>query len=172
VLSLLKEMCDKNVVKHCIAVSDYAYEMALQIKNNGYQVDLELVRLGGLLHDIGRSKTHGIMHGVIGAEILRELNFDEKLALIAERHIGAGIPKNEAIELGLPPKDYIPISIEEKIVAHADNLIFGTKRVEIDDVIEKFKKRVGENHPSIKRIILLNDEINSLLTKHHLHSHV
>ena len=162
-LSILKELCPKNVVEHCLAVSDYAYELALAIKNNGYDVDVELVRLGGLLHDIGRSKTHGIMHGVIGAEILRELNFDEKLALIAERHIGAGIPKNEAIELGLPPKDYIPISIEEKIVAHADNLIFGTKRVEIDDVIEKFKKRVGENHHSIKRIILLNDEINSLL---------
>jgi uncharacterized protein len=151
------------VVEHCLAVSDYAYELALAIKNNGYDVDVELVRLGGLLHDIGRSKTHGIEHGVVGAEILRDLGFDERLALIAERHIGAGITKEEAIELGLPPKDYLPVTLEEKIVAHADNLIFGTERVEIDAVIEKFEKRLGKNHPSIRRIILLNDEINSLL---------
>ena len=162
-LSILKELCPKNVVEHCLAVSDYAYELALAIKNNGYDVDVELVRLGGLLHDIGRSKTHGIEHGVVGAEILRELGFDERLALIAERHIGAGITKEEAIELGLPPKDYLPITLEEKIVAHADNLIFDTERVEIDAVIKKFEKRLGKHHPSIRRIILLNDEINSLL---------
>lgn len=136
-LSILKNLCSENVVEHCLAVSEYAYELALAIKNKGYEVDVELVRLGGLLHDIGRSRTHGIEHGVVGAEILRELGFDEKLALIAERHIGAGITKEEAIELGLPPKDYLPITLEEKIVAHADNLIFGTKRVEIDDVIKK-----------------------------------
>ena len=162
-LSILKELCPKNVVEHCLAVSDYAYELALAIKNNGYDVDVELVKLGGLLHDIGRSKTHGIEHGIVGAEILRELGFDERLALIAERHIGAGIIKEEAIELGLPPKDYIPITLEEKIVAHADNLIFGSERVDMDAVIKKFEKRLGKNHPSIKRIILLNDEINSLL---------
>ena len=162
-LSILKELCPKNVVEHCLAVSDYAYELALAIKNNGYDVDVELVKLGGLLHDIGRSKTHGIDHGVVGAEILRALGFDERLALIAERHIGAGITKEEAIELGLPPKDYLPVTLEEKIVAHADNLIFGTERVEIDAVIKKFEKRLGKDHPSIKRIILLNDEINSLL---------
>ncbi|XRO76324.1 TIGR00295 family protein [Methanocaldococcus sp. 10A] len=162
-LSILKNLCSKDVVEHCLAVSEHAYELALAIKNNGYSVDVELVRLGGLLHDIGRSKTHGIEHGVVGAEILRKLGFDEKLALIAERHIGAGITKEEAIVLGLPPKDYLPITLEEKIVAHADNLIFGTKRVEIDDVIKKFEKKLGENHPSIKRIILLNEEINNLL---------
>ncbi|ACV24845.1 TIGR00295 family protein [Methanocaldococcus fervens] len=162
-LSILKSLCPENVVEHCLAVSEYAYELALAIKNNGYDVDVELVKLGGLLHDIGRSKTHGIEHGVVGAEILRKLGFDEKLALIAERHIGAGITKEEAIELGLPPKDYVPTTLEEKIVAHADNLIFGSKRVEVDDVIKKFEKRLGKNHPSIKRIILLNEEINDLL---------
>ncbi|CAB3287538.1 HD domain-containing protein [Methanocaldococcus lauensis] len=162
-LSILKNLCPKNVVGHCLAVSEYAYELSLAIKNNGYSVDVELVRLGGLLHDIGRSKTHGIEHGVVGANILRIYGFDERIALIAERHIGAGITKEEAIKLGLPPKNYLPITLEEKIVAHADNLIFGTKRVEIDDVIKKFEKRVGKNHPSIIRIIKLNDEINSYL---------
>ncbi|ACX71906.1 metal dependent phosphohydrolase [Methanocaldococcus vulcanius M7] len=164
-LTLLKRICSPDVVEHCLAVSRYAYELSLAIKNRGYDVDVELVKLGGLLHDIGRSKTHGIEHGVVGAEILRTLGFDEKLALIAERHIGAGITKEEAIELGLPPKDYLPVSLEEKIVAHADNLIFGTKRVEIDDVIKKFERRLGRGHPSVIRILQLNDEINALLKR-------
>jgi uncharacterized protein len=163
---LLSKLCEENVVMHCLAVSNYAYELGLKIKNNGYNINLELVILGALLHDIGRSKTHGISHGIEGAKILREHNFEEELALIAERHIGAGIPKNEAIELGLPPKDYIPISLEEKLVAHCDNLISGTKRVDIDFVVNKFKKRIGvENHPSIQRILDLNDEINKKLIK-------
>ena len=162
--NFLSKLCDENVVMHCLAVSDYAYELGLKIKNNGYDINLELVILGALLHDIGRSKTHGISHGIEGAEILREYGFEEELALIAERHIGAGIPKNEAIELGLPPKDYIPISLEEKLIAHCDNLISGTKRVDIDFVVNKFKKRIGvKNHPSIQRILDLNDEINSKL---------
>jgi uncharacterized protein len=162
--NLLSKLCDENVVMHCLAVSDYAYELGLKIKNNGYDINLELVILGALLHDIGRSKTHGISHGIEGAKILREYGFEEELALIAERHIGAGIPKNEAIELGLPPKDYIPISLEEKLIAHCDNLISGTKRVDIDFVVNKFKKRIGvKNHPSIQRILDLNDEINSKL---------
>ena len=162
--NLLSKLCEKNVVMHCLAVSDYAYELGLKIKNNGYAINLELVILGALLHDIGRSKTHGISHGIEGAKILREYGFEEELALIAERHIGAGIPKNEAIELGLPPKDYIPISLEEKLVAHCDNLISGTERVDVDFVVNKFKKRIGiKDHPSIQRILGLNDEINKKL---------
>ncbi|ENN95716.1 metal dependent phosphohydrolase, partial [Methanocaldococcus villosus KIN24-T80] len=133
------------------------------IKNNDYNVDLNLVKIGGLLHDIGRSKTHGIDHGVVGANILRSYGFDERIALIAERHIGAGITKEEAIALGLPAKDYVPISLEEKIVAHADNLIFETERVEIDRVVEKFRNKLGKDHPSVKRIIFLDMEINRLL---------
>ncbi|WP_423793421.1 TIGR00295 family protein [Methanocaldococcus indicus] len=161
-LKILEELCPKDVVKHCIAVSNYAYELSLMIKSRGYKIDAELVKLGGLLHDIGRSETHSIKHGVVGAKILRELGFDERIALIAERHIGAGLTKKEALKFGLPYKDYIPITIEEKVVAHADNLIFGDKRVEIDKVVDKFKKR-GANKEVILRIIKLNDEINSFL---------
>lgn len=158
---LLSELCEKNVVMHCLAVTEYTYELGLKVKNKRHNINLELAILGSLLHDIGRSKTHGIAHGIEGAKILRKYGFDEEIALIAERHIGAGIPKNESIELGLPPKDYIPISLEEKLVAHCDNLISGTKRIDINFVVNKFKKRLGvNNHPSIQRILQLNDEIN------------
>nr|WP_292460909.1 TIGR00295 family protein [Methanothermococcus sp.] len=172
--ALLSKLCEKNVVMHCLAVSVYTYEFGSKIKNKGHNINLELAVIGALLHDIGRCKTHGIEHGIEGGKILRKYNFNEKLALIAERHIGAGIPKNEAVELGLPPRDYIPLTLEEKLVAHCDNLISGVNRVDIDFVVNKFKKRIDKNlnnisngiqslPPAVIRILKLNNEINNLL---------
>lgn len=65
---------------------------------------------GAILHDVGRSKTQSIYHALIGAEILKEKEFPIEIVKITERHIGAGIPKEEAITLNLPPRDYLPIT--------------------------------------------------------------
>ena len=39
------------------------------------EVDMELVKTGALLHDIGRSQTNGIKHAVVGAELLKVRGF-------------------------------------------------------------------------------------------------
>ncbi|MBS7287459.1 MAG: TIGR00295 family protein [Candidatus Freyarchaeota archaeon] len=153
----------KNVIKHCVAVSRYARQLAKKAASKGNNVDIRLVEAGSLLHDIGRSKTHGVEHGVVGAEIVRSLGLPEELALIVERHVGAGIPKNEAEALGLPPKDYIPLTPEEKIVAHADNLTFGAKHVAMEKVLEMFKRELGEESPVIERLKKLQKDIEELV---------
>jgi len=144
-----------HVIEHCKTVS----RKALQLSSNFNHVNVDLVEEGALLHDIGRSKTHSIFHGVVGAEILRKNGFSIEVQKIAERHIGAGIPRSEAESLGLPSKDYIPLTLEEKIVAHADNLVHGTEEVEIDFVLKKWEKRLGSDHPSITRILKLHEEL-------------
>ena len=78
---------------------------------------------------------------------------------IIERHIGAGITKDEAKILGLPEKSYVPQTLEEKIVAHADNLISGTKEVDIDFVIKKWKKITPDSEDNIQRLIELDNEL-------------
>ena len=78
---------------------------------------------------------------------------------IIERHIGAGITKKEAEQLGLPVKSYLPETIEEKIVAHADNLISGSEEVDIDFVIEKWKRRIEDSEDNIERLIELDNEL-------------
>jgi uncharacterized protein (TIGR00295 family) len=62
-------------------------------------------------------------HAVVGAEILRMRGLDERICLIVERHLGAGIPESEAVKLGLPERDMVPETLAEKIVCHADNLL-------------------------------------------------
>jgi uncharacterized protein len=124
---------------------------------------MRLVEVGGLLHDIGRSKTHNVDHAVIGADLLREMGMPEELLLIVERHIGAGIPADEAVELGLPEKHYLPETLEEKIVAYADKLISGRREVSIEVTINDFAEKLGEDHLSIDRLWTLHYEMTDLL---------
>ena len=140
-LKILKqEETPENVIEHSKAVCKKAMKIAANFKD----ADKNLIKKGALLHDIGRSKTHGITHAVEGAKIVREYGYPEEVQNIVERHIGAGLSEDEAIKLGLPKKSYIPQTIEEKIVAHADNLISGTKEVDVDFDIAKWKRKIDE----------------------------
>jgi uncharacterized protein len=146
--------CSSYIIKHSNAVLKKAKAISKDL-----DVNLDHVEAGAILHDVGRSKTQSIYHALKGAEILKKHEFPIEIVKITERHIGAGIPKEEAIMLNLPPRDYLPITIEEKIVAHADNLIHGTKEVSLDFVIQKWSKKMGSNHPSLERLIKLHKEL-------------
>lgn len=132
---LKKAGCSKAVIQHCKTVTKLALEIAKKCN-----ADLELVEASALLHDLGRAKNHGVRHGVEGSALARNLGLDEKICLILERHLGAGICKEEAKKIGLPPKDYIPKTLEEKIVAHADNLIASNRKQKLKDAVESYLK--------------------------------
>lgn len=155
---LRDEGCSEKVIAHCIAVSEHATEIAEKLAATGKQVDVELVTVGGLLHDLGRCRTHGIDHAVIGAGIAVEMGLDPLIVNIIRKHIGAGITIEEAKELGLPEDDYIPFTLEEKIVAHADNFTSGNTRVTMTRLVEKMKER-HFTEESMARIIALAEEI-------------
>lgn len=131
----------ENVRKHSLAVSELALKIAECFEKNGYEVDREAILFGALLHDLGRSITHDpFQHFIKSAEILRAEGFEEKIVKIVERHFSAGITAEEAKKLGLPAKDYIPESLEEKIVSFADNLTFGA----VVRDFESFMKRLDQ----------------------------
>lgn len=152
---LLKEKTPENVIEHSKAVCNKAMEIASHFEN----ADKDLIKKGALLHDIGRSKTHGINHAIEGVEIAKKYGYSQDVLNIIERHVGAGISESEAIELGLPKKSYIPKTLEEKIVAHADNLVTGDKGVDVDFVISKWKNKIKKPDENIKRLIKLNEEL-------------
>ena len=152
---LRKENTPENVVQHCIVVC----KKAMKIAANFDEADTDLIRKGALLHDIGRSRTHGITHAIEGVEIARGYGYSDEVLNIIERHIGAGITAEEAVKLGLPEKSYVPETLEEKIVAHADNLISGTKEVDVDFVIDKWKRTIEDSDDNIERLIELDNEL-------------
>ena len=152
---LKKENTPENVIDHSLAV----YKKAMEIAANFDDADKDLIRKGALLHDIGRSKTHGITHEIEGVEIAKKYGYGEDVLNIIERHIGAGITESEAEKLGLPVKSYLPETLEEKIVAHADNLTSGSKEVDIDFVMKKWKRRIDDSEDNIERLIRLDDEL-------------
>jgi uncharacterized protein len=163
-LSLLFECgCSKKVVAHCKAVSALAVKFAEACKKNGKDVDVALVEVGALLHDIGRSKTHGINHSIVGVEIAQSLDLPESIVSIIGRHIGGGITAEEAKELDWPVKDYLPTTLEEKLVTYADKLIEGQRVVPLNKTLDKLSRELGENHPAIDRIMRLHEELVPLI---------
>jgi len=161
-INLLRESgCQENVIKHCEAVANLAIELAKKCIEKGVNVNLELVEIGALLHDIGRAKTHSVHHAIVGVQIARNLGLPEPIIAIIKRHVGGGITAQEAKRLGWPKDVYIPQTIEEKIVAYADKLIEGSKRVSIEETIQKFSKELPP--PAIARIRRLHREMSALI---------
>lgn len=152
----------KAVLAHSKAVKKVAVDIGKEVKD----VDLDFIKSASLLHDIGRFKCRpeskdSIKHGIFGADILRKEGlFDH--ALVAERHLGAGISKEDIEEQGLelPLNDYIPISKEEKIIAHADNLISDDKIVSVEEAVERFSKEIGKKIG--KRVKRLAEEVEGM----------
>lgn len=147
--------CSESVIAHSIAVE----ELALRISRLA-NADMDLVSRGALLHDIGRGKNHGIQHAVIGADMTRELGLPEEISKIIERHIGAGLSPEDAQKLKLSNRNYIPETLEEKIVAHADNLIEEHKKRPIFKVLNHFKE-LGYKDVA-ERIYALHKELGDI----------
>jgi uncharacterized protein len=159
---LTQNGCPANVVKHCVAVSALAVETAETLKQKGFSVNVELVEIGALLHDIGRSKTHNVNHGVEGAKIAETLGLPQPIVNIIKRHVGGGITPSEAKWLGWPRSNgYVPVTLEEKVVSYADKLIDGSRRVPIEVTIEQFREKGLLE--AAERVRKLHDEMAALM---------
>lgn len=152
---LLKHKASEHLVDHSIAVSELALEIAKLAK-----ADLKLVEAGALLHDIGRTRTNGVDHAAAGGTILKEEPVLPEIIRIVERHTGAGILKSEAVGLGLPEGNYVPETLEEKIVAQADNMMQGIRRVKIESTLESYE--IKGLDLAAERILRLHKELSSI----------
>jgi uncharacterized protein len=161
-LQLLREhQCSAKAINHCKAVTKLALETANTLKERGLKIDSELVEVGALLHDIGRSKTHTVHHAVVGAEIAKSAGLPDSVISIIKRHVGGGITAGEAEKLGWPEDVYVPITLEEKIVSYADKLVENAKRVPIEITIEKLSKELKPD--AAERVRKIYEEIANLI---------
>lgn len=114
---------------HCEIVCAVAEQLAARCN---LTVDMDLVRVGSLLHDIGVYRQYGpsgeidhrtyVRHGVLGHELLRGLGFPEAVCRFCSCHTGVGISRGDILAQGLPlpVADYLPGSVEEELVLYAD----------------------------------------------------
>ncbi|MBY9016404.1 MAG: HD domain-containing protein [Candidatus Lokiarchaeota archaeon] len=152
-----------HVRRHSLKVAEKALDLAEKMDEN--DVDKDLIEIGGILHDIGRSKTHGFKHAIIGAKILKERGFSKRLSRICETHMLGGLDKEDAKQVGLPERDYMPLTLEEKIICLADKHIAGTKDVSIEQRFEKWFSKYGKTQILTKakeRIDIIKKEIENL----------
>jgi uncharacterized protein len=159
---LERQGCSKGIIDHSLAVTKKALEISSKLT---IAVDEDLIIAGAMLHDIGRSKTHGIEHFQVGGELARKLGLGVQVANLIERHIGAGITGEEAKAFGLPPKDFLPLTPEENIVSYADNLTRGAIFQTFPEALEKFIAKLGDNHPAIERFKKQHNQILSWIRK-------
>ncbi|MGE5187485.1 MAG: HDIG domain-containing metalloprotein [Betaproteobacteria bacterium] len=161
-IQILKDAkCRPQVINHCIAVTDYALNLACKLQQKGHTIDLPLVEAGGLLHDLGRAKTHTVDHAVRGGQMAEILGLPEGVSRIIKRHVGAGITEEEAQVLGWPRDTYMPQTLEEKIVCYADKRVDQGGVVPIENEISRLLKE--GRMAAAERVRRLHVEITNLL---------
>jgi uncharacterized protein len=111
--------------------------------------DLAFVEAAAMLNDIGifltcspalgcAGKEPYIRHGILGRRLLDAIGLPRH-GLVCERHVGAGISREDIRRhrLPLPARDMLPLSIEEQIICFAD----------------KFYSKNGDGRPSREKSV-------------------
>ncbi|MFJ8582591.1 HD domain-containing protein [Micromonospora sp. NPDC093277] len=117
------------VYTHCQIVCAVAEQL---LDRHHSAVNVDLVRAGSLLHDIGVYRLydaagqldHGsyVRHGVLGQELLRDLGFPELISRFCSHHTGVGLTREDVLRqrLPVPVGDYMADTVEEQLVMYAD----------------------------------------------------
>lgn len=118
------------LIHHSRLVARKARSLAQRVAH--LNPDLKFIEEASMLHDIGiflsNAPTLGcfghkeyVCHGYLGRELLDTEGLPRH-ALVCERHVGMGITLEEikTNSLPLPPREMVPVSLEERIICFAD----------------------------------------------------
>ncbi|MGA2199791.1 MAG: HDIG domain-containing metalloprotein [Nitrososphaerales archaeon] len=155
----LKYGSDKRVVDHCRLVARISIVLCESLASRGKTVDAQATLAGALLHDIGRSRTHAVEHGHVGASMLEEEGVDAVVVEIVRRHVGAGISAKEAETLGFPKADYIPMTLEQKVVCFSDKMVSADSVRPFEEEVKRF---VRKGH-DVDRLLALKKDLEDEL---------
>ncbi len=154
-LALLKKHTsgDESWYAHTIQVGAAARRLAQLISQRGYPVDVEQATVLGRLHDLGRSRGHGLRHGIEGYLLARAEGHEEegRICLI---HILKGRSLKHAVQLGMLTEqerrelekggwEHGHLSAEEKIVCVADAMMSDPGLVGIQEKYANVRRRHG-----------------------------
>lgn len=150
------EELKKLLITHCRHVAEKALEVARKCGIEG-EIDRQFVYDAAMLHDIGVVECnapsihcHGalpyICHGTAGAELLRKEGLDEKYARVCERHTGSGLTAAEISQghLPLPEKDFLPETLEEKLICYADKFFSKSNHPDREKSLERVRASMSK----------------------------
>ena len=128
-------LCYEILRTHSRCVLDKALSLA-RASRYADAIDYDFLAEAVMLHDYGISGVNApdigcfgdqpyLAHGLIGAQYLRSLDPKRyaRHARVCERHIGSGLTAEEIRQgkLPLPERDFLPETLEEKLITYADN---------------------------------------------------
>lgn len=135
-----------TVLVHSEQVARKAISVVMPFRESA---DLNFVREAAMLHDIGVVRCDApdiycfgalpyICHGIEGYKILSGYHLP-KHALVCERHTGSGLSADDIIRqnLPLPPRDMLPLSLEEKAICYADKFFSKSGNLTLEKPFEK-----------------------------------
>lgn len=113
---------DAAWTRHCLAVSRVAEQVGRVLAEH-HPIDREFLRVAGLVHDIGRYRTHDpVQHGVEGYRLLTSLGHHRE-GFICVSHVQCGLSAAEAAAAGLPEQDFLPRTLEERLIPVFDSMV-------------------------------------------------
>ncbi len=133
----------ENIKAHSLVVANVALEIATLLKKKGYNIDFNLVKITGLLHDIAKTYTikNGGYHSQLGAVWMLERT------------------KNYSIAQGIIHHVYWPGPIDFKRFWLPLIIVYSDKRVKHDKVVSLKERqkyilnRYGKSYDRMQRIL-------------------
>lgn len=119
------------VSNHCLIVAEICLWCARKSK---LTLNIDLLIEAALLHDLGTYVLYNQqaeiinyslykLHPIIGVKILEEEGLNTQITDIIQTHLLLGVSRQEIIDNRwlMPANDYIPSTIEGRLLAYADN---------------------------------------------------
>ncbi len=137
-------------VRHCEAVSRVAAALARALAQV-LPVDVAFTARAGLLHDIGRCRSHHpIHHGVEGYRLLSALGHAAE-ARVCLGHLLHAFDPADAPELRLDREAHLPSSWEERLIPLADFLVEGDRPTTLEARFASLRRRYADNAVFLER---------------------
>ena len=139
---LHQEKVPIHIIRHCVIVSRVGCNIAHNLALKGDKLDIDIIRVGALLHDIAKKKAmeQGEDHAEMGAQLLESMGH-HRIAEIIRQHVFLKQPFERQKSLS-----------EELVVNYADKRVMHTMVVSLEVRFRDLLIRYGKNRMAVEKI--------------------
>ena len=131
-----------RVIAHCLEVSRCAGLIADKLNEKGYNLDAELVRVSGLIHDVLRTSEK---HDEAAGKLLEDLGYTDEAEIVKD-HMSYYFNK-------------LPVITEHDVMCLADRIVREHEYVGIDSRVEYLIGKDPENTERTEHLLYFKEEV-------------